>query len=298
MRIAENSIRLLLGFSHFGDRAMIRKLLDRLDPTRQLPEPMRRYLELPNRLLLAWLLVSALLLAGPAVLVRAGMIDAETRLAHENPAESAAPETLAESDTDAAAESEPWTPPAETPMALALAGDLDAQLPERAEITVAGATAFTLRRSGDKVLLSGSGLPVLQLAGDAEALRVETSDGKPVYRLKIKEADQGKIYDAAGRFLFRLKCETEDGEDACKLYDPAGNKLNRVKLKGDSFNVYGPGSGRLYKGKLKNGAYQVRDEADKTVLTLRGAGSLKEAALLSMPVEPAVRMLLWRHAGR
>jgi hypothetical protein len=298
MRIADNSKSSLLDFSYSGDRAMVRKLLDRLDPTRQLPEPMRRYLGLPNRLLLAWLLVSALLLAGPAVLVRAGMIDAEPLPASEPPAESATAETPAEPDTGTVEEPQSWTPPAATPTALALAGDLDAQLPERAEIAVSGSASFTLRRGGDKVLLSGSGLPALQLAGDAEALRVETPDGNPVYRLKIKEADQGKVYDAAGRFLLRLKCETEDGEDACKLYGPAGNKLNRVKLKEGSFNVYGPGSGRLYKGKLKNGAYQVRDEAGQTVLTLRGVGSLREAALLSLPVEPAVRVLFWRHAGR
>jgi hypothetical protein len=279
---------------------MIRKLLDRLDPTRQLPQPMRRYLGLPNRLFLIWLLLSAALLAGPAMLVRAGMMDAESPLTQEVSAESADPETPAGStigsDADVSAESE--TPPAEASMALALAGDLDTQLPERAEIAVSGPASFTLKRSGDKVLLSGSGLPFLQLAGDAETLRMETRDGNPVYRLKIKEADQGKVYDAAGNFLFRLKCETEDGEEACKLYDPAGNKLNRVKLKADSFNVYGSGSERLYKGKLKNGAYQVRDEAGNAVLTIRGAGSPKEAALLALPVEPAVRVLLWRHGGR
>jgi hypothetical protein len=297
MRIVDNSKSSLLDFSYSGDRAMVHKLLDRLDPTRRLPDPMRRYLGLPNRLLLAWLLVSALLLAGPTVLVRAGVIDA-TLLAPENPVEPTVPEAFIELDTGAAVEPESWTPPTETPSVLALAGDLNAQLPERAEITVSGSASFMLRRSGDKVLLSGSSLPTLQLAGDAETLRVETPDGKPVYRLKIKEADQGKVYDDAGRFLFRLKCETEDGEDTCKLYDPAGNKLNRVKLKGNSFNVYGPGSGRLYKGKLKNGAYQVRDETDQTVLTLRGVGSLREAALLSLPVEPAIRVLFWRHAGR
>lgn len=273
---------------------MIRKLLDRLNPTRQLPEAMRRYLALPGRLFLAWLLVSALLVAGPALLVRAGILSADTAPAAEPVAEAEPPEDEPEPSAAPA-----LTPPAATPpMALALAGNLDAQLPDAGEIAVTGPVPFTLQRSGDKVLLSGPALPSLQLVGDGENLRVQTPEGVTFYRLKVKDADQGKIYDAAGHHLFRLKCEAEDGEDACKLYDAAGHKLNRVKLKADSFNVYGAGSERLYKGKFKNGAWQVRDEADNTVLTIRGTGSMREAALLAMPVDPVVRVLMWRHGGR
>lgn len=275
---------------------MIRKLLDRLNPTRQLPDPMRRYLALPRRLFLAWMLLSALLVAGPSLLVRAGILSPEIPV-EEEPA--AVAEEFSQPPSEAAsAESDlPSAPDTAAPVALALAGNLDAQLTEAGEIAVTGPAPFSLKRSGDKVLLRGPNLAALQLAGDAERLEVQTLEGATVYRLKVKEADQGKIYDAAGQFLFRLKCETEDGEAACKLYDAAGNKLNRVKLKADSFNVYGAGSERLYKGKLKNGAWQVKDEAGNTVLAIRGAGSLREAALLAMPVDPAVRMLMWRHAG-
>lgn len=245
---------------------------------------MRRHLALPGRLFLAWLLVSA-------VLVQASIHGAATVSAGKPVAQAVAPANKPEPASLAA------LPPAEAPTALALAGNLDAQLPAGGEIAVSGSTAFTLARSGDRVILAGPGLPTLQLAGDGEELRVRTPEGATVYRLKVKAADQGKIYDAAGHSLYRLKCEAEEGEETCKLYDAAGHKLNRAKLKGDSFNVYGAGSERLYKGKYKSGAWQVRDEADRIVLTIKGAGSLREAALLALPVEPAVRMLIWRHEG-
>lgn len=264
---------------------MIRKLLDRLNPTRRLPKPMRRYLALPGRLFLAWLLVSA-------VLVRAAIHGAAPAPADEPVAQAEAP-----ADESEPAEPPAVPPPAEAPAVLALAGNLDAQLPAGGEIAVSGSTAFTLARSGDEVLLAGPGLPRLRLTGDGEELRLRTPEGATVYRLKVKAADQGKIYDAGGNYLYRLKCEAEDGEETCKLYDAAGHKLNRVKLKADGFNVYGAGSERLYKGKYKSGAWQVRDEADHIVLTIRGVGSLREAALLAMPVEPAARMLIWRHGG-
>jgi hypothetical protein len=268
---------------------MIRKLLDRLNPTRQLPAAMRRYLALPGWLVLAWLLVSGLFVLLPALLAPAGP-SVPAQLSAGEPAPGVAT---------------PIIPPEFVPApvipalpAATLAGNSPAPLPTETAITVSGSAAFTLKRRGDAVLLSGPGLPPLQLANDGESLRVQTPEGLPLYRLKVKEADQGKIYDAAGHFLFRLKCEAEDGEETCKLYDAAGNRLNRVKLKADGFNVYGPGSERLYKGKFKNGAWQLRDEGDSIVLTLRGPVSLREAALLAMPVDPAVRVLLWRHAGQ
>jgi hypothetical protein len=264
---------------------MIRKLLDRLNPTRQLPAAMRRYLALPGWLILAWLLVSGLFVLLPALLAPAGP-SVPAQLSAGEPAPGVATPTI------------PPAPALAEAPAATLAGNSPTPLPTETTITVSGATAFTLKKRGDAVLLSGPGLPPLQLANDGESLRVQTPEGLPLYRLKVKEADQGKIYDAAGHFLFRLKCEAEDGEEACKLYDAAGNKLNRVKLKADGFNVYGPGSERLYKGKFKNGAWQLRDEGDSIVLTLRGPVSLREAALLAMPVDPAVRVLLWRHAGQ
>lgn len=276
---------------------MIRKLLNRLNPTRQLPRPMRRYLALPNWLFMAWLAISGAALIGPALL-RAKPTAPENPPAQTGPVEidSSAP-AMTEPDSPAA-EAVPAPPPAQAPTVLALAGDLDAQLRPGAGIYATGSTAFTLQRNGDRVELTRPGQPVLLLEGDGESLKMRTAQGQLAYRLKVKGGDQGKVYDGTDGFLFRLKCETEDGEDACKLYGPTGEKLSRVKLKADSFNVYGADGQRLYKGKPKNGAWEARDEAGRTALTLRGAGSLREAALLALPVEPAVRVLLWRHAGR
>lgn len=276
---------------------MIRKLLNRLNPTRQLPKPMRRYLGLPNRLFIAWLVISGAALIGPALL-RAKPTAPENPPAQVEPVEIESSAPAMEEPDNPAADAVPTPSPIQTPMALALAGKLDAQLRPGAGIYATGSTAFTLQRNGDRVELTRPGQPVLLLEGDGESLRMRTAEGELVYRLKVKEEDQGKVYDGTDGFLLRLKCEAEDGEDACKLYGPTGEKLSRVKFKADSFNVYGADGQRLYKGKPKNGAWEARDEAGRTALTLRGAGSLREAALLALPVEPAVRVLLWRHAGR
>ncbi|MGZ8219319.1 hypothetical protein [Methylomagnum sp.] len=299
---------------------MIRKTLNRLNPTRQLPKPMRRYLSLPNWLLMAWLVISGALL-GPSLLDRTGAVATESPPIAIEPVEPTALETPAPDNNVAPARVgfdsaqpmgssaatpasagfgsvQPTNSPAATPSVLALAGDLDTQLRPGAGIYATGSANFSLQRNGDRVELTRPGQPVLLLEGDGESLRMRTTEGRLVYRLKVKEEDQGKIYDGTDSFLFRLKCEAEDGEDACKLYGPTGEKLSRVKFKADSFNVYGPNGERLYKGKSKSGVWEARDEAGRTALSLRGAGSLREAALLALPVEPAVRVLLWRHAGR
>lgn len=276
---------------------MIRKSLNRLNPTRQLPRPMRRYLALPNWLFMAWLAISGAALIGPALL-RAKPTAPENPPAQTGLVEvESSASAMAEPDTQAA-EAVPTRPPVQAPTILALAGDLDTQLRPGAGIYATGSASFSLQRNGDRVELTRPGQPALLLEGDGESLRMRTAQGQLAYRLKVKEEDQGKVYDGTDGFLFRLKCETEDGEDACKLYGPTGEKLSRVKFKADSFNVYGTNGNRLYKGKSKNGTWETRDEAGRTVLTLRGAGSLREAALLALPVEPAVRVLLWRHAGR
>lgn len=267
---------------------MIRKSLNRLNPTRQLPQPMRRYLGLPNWLFMAWLVISGAVLIGPALL------RAKTTAQENSPAQS----EPVEIESSVPVLAEPDSPATEAPMVLAMAGDLDGQLRPGAGIYVTGSANFSLQRNGERVELTQSDQPLLRLEGDGESLRLRTEQGQLAYRLKVKEEDQGKVYDEADNFLFRLKCEAEDREDACKLYGPTGEKLSRVKFKADSFNVYGADGQRLYKGKLKHGAWEAKDEAGRTVLSLRGARSLREAALLALPVEPAVRVLLWRHAGR
>lgn len=276
---------------------MTRKLLNRLDPTRQLPQPMRAYLALPNRLVRIWLVATGMLLA--ALMLTAEPV--RSAGGGQEPAPPEVPATAPEAETTGAvreAARNQDLPAAAEPLQLALAGDIDAQLPDGSVIAVSGDTAFSLKREGDRVILMGSGPAPLVLRGNGEELRVENAGGGPVYRLTIKEGDQAKIFGAADDYRYRLKCEAEEDADACKLYDPAGTKLYRVKIKGDSFNVYGAGTDRLAKGKLKKGVYVVRDESERTVLTLRGVGSLREAALLALPVEPAIRALLWRHAGR
>lgn len=264
---------------------MMRKLLDRLNPTRRLPPAMRRYLALPDRLWLGWLVVSGLALAigGVTATTAEQPLDA----GGIPPAETSPPAVVAE---EQAAES--------APVAVPVVPDLEGVLAEGAEIAVTGATSFTLRRSGGQIQLSGAGLPVLELMGDGDELRLLDAHGATHYRLKAKQADKGKLYDAAGTYRWRVKCESEEGEEACKVYDPDGNKQHRAKVKADSFNVYGSGEQRLYKGKLKNGRYQVRDEAGNTVLDIRGAASLKEAALLALPLDVPARVLLWAYAGR
>jgi hypothetical protein len=277
---------------------MLRRLLDRLDPTRGLPKPMRRYLGLPNRLLLGWLVLTLLIPVAAAQLQRWGVIDlaqappqavAETAAAQPadgvSPAEPEPGESLALAETGAApAEAEPQRAP---PL-----------LAEGGEIAVGGSTPFSLRNDAGRIMLAIPGRAPLELTGDDGDWRLRDGAGQVVYRLKVKSEEKGKIYDGAGTYRFRLKCENEDGQDGCKLYDPAGNRLSRVKIKDDSFNVYGAGEDRLYKGKLKNGVYEIRDEAKRSVATIGGAGSLQQAALLALPAEIPVRVLLWRHAGR
>lgn len=274
---------------------MLRKLLDRLNPARQLPQAMRRYLALPNYLLLGWLVASGLVLFAAAG-VDATAPEAPLEAGGATPAES--PALPPDEDADNAEQEQPAAADSGEPAPAPARPDLDAALAEGAEIGVSGSASFTIRRAAGQLRVEGGGLPPMAVVGDGDELRLLGPDGAALYRLKAKSADKGKLYDAAGAYRWRVKCESEDGEEACKLYDPDGNKLHRVKIKADSFNVYGAGDQRLFKGKLKNGRYQVRDEAGNTVLDVQGAASLKEAALLAIPLEVPARILLWAYAGR
>lgn len=229
----------------------MRKLLNRLNPTRQLPKPMRRYLGLPNRLFLIWLVLSGLLL---------GVVSPKRVHAAEAPAAPSASSIVA-------------------------------------SVEVSGAQAFTLKGKGGKIFITPKGQPPMALVDDADGPQVQTVEGKLVYRLKPDADGQLRIFDSAGSLRQRLKCETEDNEETCKLYDGQATLLNRFKLKPDSFNVYGTGSERIYKGKLKNGGYVLKTEADARLLEIKGVRTLKAAALLSLPVEVPIRALLWRQAG-
>lgn len=277
---------------------MSRKLLDRFNPTRGLPKPMRRYLGLPNRLWLIWLALSVLVPAGAVLLFRWGVLDlAPESQAMEEPAVAVAADDAAAEGTGTPVMAA-VAPSAGSPSAMAegaAAPERPLPLAEGAEISAAGAVSFTLRNQNGRLFVDASGLPPMELTGEAGGWRLLDGAGQVVYRLEAREDGQGKLYDAGGNYRFRLKCEAEEGVEACKLYDPAGNKLYRVKLKDDSFNVYGAGEERLYKGKPKHGRYELRDENTRVFATLEGVDGLKSAALLSFPVEVPVRVLLWCH---
>jgi hypothetical protein len=245
------------------------KWLDRLDPVRRLPKPMRRYLATPNRWFLAWLVVSSVALSAGL----SGQTPSKTPVAADPP-----PQTLAPA------------PVAPAPMARA-------PVSPAVNIAVAGSQNFTLSSQDKGILITLQGQPTWLVREDADGLRVETEQANVVYRLRTKGDEQGRVYDAAGGLRFRLKCETEEGEEACKVYDGQAALLNRFKLKADSFNLYGADAQRLFKGKWKKGQYVVRNEADAVDLNVTGAASLKVAALLAVPVEVPVRVLLWRYAG-
>ncbi|BBL72621.1 hypothetical protein [Methylogaea oryzae] len=254
---------------------MLRKLINRFNPTRQLPQAMRRYLALPGYLWLGWVVASGLILFVGAQ-VEATAPDAAP------PASSASP---------------PVADDGGQPSADAPAAELLPAVPaDGATIGVSGSSAFSIRRSGGRWLVDAAGAPPLELAGGGEEWRMLDRDGATVYRLKTRTAEEGKLYDAAGVFRWRVKCGAEEGEEACKLYDAAGDKQLRVKIKADGFNVYGAGDRRIYQGKLKSGRYQVRDETGAAALDIEGAASLKAAALLALPLEVPVRVLLWAHS--
>ena len=289
---------------------MVRKILDFLNPTRRLPEPMRKYLRVPNRLFLGWLVLTVLVPAALLQMNAWGLVD----LNPPPPASEAEPPAVEISPADRSdqAEFEDGAPPpiagesipapdsgvsGESPAsgAMAMAG---AAMADGARIVVTGPQPFTLRRSGDLVQVEIPGRAAMSLAGAPGDFRLVDAAGTLVYRLKVKEGEKGKLFDGGGTYRLRVKCETEQGDESCKLYDPDGKRLQRVKIKGDSFNVYGVGEDRLYKGKLKDGTYVLRDEGKATLGSVTGVASLKEAALLSMPVDIPVRVLLWRYAGR
>ncbi len=247
-----------------------------INPTRHLPKPMRQYLGLPTKLFVLWLLLSGLAFAMYF-----------WNLSNKSP-------DIAQSTAEAGIEP---MPPTATPPVTAMQNLTETQAVSKS-ITVSGLPDFNLQKTSEKVLISTPGAPAMVLIADADEPRVQTQAGQLIYRLKTKDDGQSKIYDASGTYRYRLKCETEEGEDTCKLYDDQGAVINRVKVKADSFNVYADGSQRLYKGKFKNGAYVLKTEAGDKTASIQGVDSLKEAALLSMPVEIPLRVLLWHQGSR
>ena len=252
---------------------MINKKTDQRDPTSHLPEPMRQYLGLPMKLFLLWILLSGLAVA----LFYWGSLPQSGHA--EKPTQTGTSQT-----------------PPLVPMSVPTAKQDQAPkgMPSvTVNISVSGPAGFSLRTTGNAILIGIAGAKPLELVDDEYGKHVQTQTGQLLYRIKGREDGQGKIYDASDAYRYRLKCETEDKEDTCKLYDGQGTLLNRVKVKADSYNVYAADSQRIYKGSMKNGSYVLKNEAGDAVASIQGVGGLMDAALLSFPVEIPLRALLW-----
>ena len=241
------------------------------DPTRHLPKPMRQYLGLPVKLFVVWVLLSGLAVA----LFYSGKLPQGNGPA-EQPSPISTNQTL---------------PVAPTPVSAVQDQPLK-DMPT-VNINVSGPKSFSLQTQGNKVLIAIAGEKPLELVDVDDGKQVQTQTGSVLYRLKDREDGQVKIYDASEAFRYRMKCETEEGDETCKLYDGQGILLNRVKVKADSFNVYATGSQRIYKGKMKNGSYVLKNESGDSIGSIQGVSGLKDAALLSFPVEIPLRALLW-----
>lgn len=244
-----------------------------MNPTRGLPQPMRGYLRLPGRLVFIWLLVAAGVI-GSGSLLGFGTSDGDAITPAESPPGDAVQRF------------------ASTPTAIQGAPRVDTS------IRIDGRDGFTVAAHGGELVLAAPGLPELRFASGAEGFALVDTSGRTVYALSAGSDGQARIHGGDGELRARMKCEVEDGFDTCKLYDPKGERIGRVKLKDDGFNIYRAGSERLYKGKWKNGVVQVRDESGARIMTIDGVSSLKAAGLLALPVDVPIRALLWAHAGR
>ena len=241
------------------------------DPTRHLPKPMRQYLGLPVKLFVVWVLLSGLAV---------GLFYSGKLPQGKSPAEPPSP--ISTNQT---------LPVAPTPVSPAQ--NLQPKNMPAVNINVSGPKSFSLQNQGNKVLIAITGEKPLELVNTDDGKQVQTQTGAVLFRLKSREDGQAKIYDESNAYRYRMKSETEEGEDTCKLYDGQDTLLNRVKVKAESFNVYAASSQRIYKGKMKNGSYVLKNESGDSIGTLQGVSGLKDAALLSFPVEIPLRVLLW-----
>lgn len=153
------------------------------------------------------------------------------------------------------------------------------------------------RGADDVITATFGGEKPLRLVGDAKEARLVDAEGTPRYRLVFVDPSKARILGSSGELLWRVKRERDGGEETFKLYDGSDTIRHRVKVKADSFNVYATGSERIAKGKPRDGGFESRRESGGSDAIVSGDASLRQAAVLSMPVEPAVRVLLWLQAG-
>ncbi len=233
---------------------------------RYLPSAIRRHLGLANRLVVAWLVISAFSIG----LIRA------------TPSTVAAQQLVAGGRV--------------LPQALPLPTTLLA--PSRVVKVSSPGGEITIERADDAIIADiGSDQPRLRVEGDAAEARLVGPGGETRFRLEFVDGSKARILDDAGNQLWRVKRELEGSEETFKLYDLDDTIRHRAKVKPDSFNVYGTGSTRVAKGKPRDGGFETRYENGSRGTIVAGDVSLRQAAVLSLPLEPAVRVLLWVQAG-
>lgn len=235
--------------------------------SRSLPRAIRRYIGLPTRLAIAWIV-----LTGVGLFI--------FRVMH---APASAQQVLAD---------------AARALPTSLSEPASILGPQRWVKAKGSHGEIAIERGPDDVITATfNGDKPLRLVGDAKEARLVDAEGEPLYRLVFVDPSKARILGAAGGLLWRVKRESDGGEETFKLYDGSDTIHHRVKVKADSFNVYGSGSERIAKGKPRDGGFESRRESGGTDAIVSGDASLRQAAVLSMPVEPAVRVLLWLQAG-
>ncbi len=235
--------------------------------SRSLPRAIREYIGLPTRLAIGWIVFT-----GVGLFVLRSMLPPASAQQVVADAARSLPASLSEPSTILA-------------------------VGRRVTTEVSGGQIVIERGDGDVVTATWGGERPLRIVSDANEARLVDAEDLARYRLVLVDPSKAKIFDASGALLWRVKREVEGPEETFKLYDDSDTIRHRVKVKADSFNVYASGSARIAKGKPRDGGFESRRESGGTDAIVSGDTSLRRAAVLSMPVEPAVRVLLWLLAG-
>jgi hypothetical protein len=231
---------------------------------------------LPTRLAVAWLVISAVGIS-PLGISALGLSALGLAALRMGGSPAAAQQLLA-----------PAAPPRAVPEPAALLG--------ARQSVVAGDLSITCGDDGTLTAACGSA-GLLRVVGDPKAARLVDTDGATRYRLEVVEPTKSRILDGSGDLVWRVKREIEGGEETFKLYDGTDTIRHRTKIKPDSFNIYASGSERIAKGKPRDGAFESRPESGGASSLVTGPVTLRQAAVLSLPVAAPVRALLWIQAG-
>ena len=252
----------------------------KVDPMTLLPPHMREHIRPRHAGTKAWLFVSMLL-----VVIAVGRdMTSEPRLER-------GPDTKKASTAETTEQEIPWTAREALPVAPETedaAGTIPAHESELV-IKVKGDQEFKIKHKDKGVRFYWNG-QTYKLELDGDKLELKLGGEGTQYHLKKKE-EKWNLYHLGTR-VYHVK--SPDAGKSYAIYDNDGTKRFRVKIKRTSFNVYDGAGERLFKGKYKYGEHVVRDKRDDSkVLTLAGELTLEEAAMLSFPVEPPYRALLY-----